>query len=381
VAGPESHPERYGQLDAIRALAALAVFFGHCVGMLQPSPYSHGPVAWFMQSPFRIAIAGHQAVIFFFLLSGFVLSLGFYKGKTGAAPFLANRVFRLWPPYLCALLVTVMLRWLIPLQPLHGLSDWITGFWSEPVRLSQLWPAATMLATTPGAQLNPIAWSLIIEMRVSLVFPIVMILLLRFRWLRGLAVAGVLGLVAAIPSDSQTDLYATLQYGFFFVAGAVLAQHRVDLIRRCRSLSGRVQLGLIAVAVLLYTQVFWLMPASGLHVQPVDDVITALGASILIVLALASPRAELVLPRSLQRLGKGAYSFYLYHFVILLTVTHLLYGHAVIWQIWLVALALTVLVSTLMYRATEVPCIAAGHYFARRLQAAHHRPDAIGTAA
>src|SRR5438105_701763 len=290
VAAPESPAERYGQLDAIRALAALAVFLGHCVGMLQPGPYSHGLVAWFMQSPFRIAIAGHQAVIFFFVLSGFVLSLGFYRGKTGAAPFLVNRVFRLYPPYLCALLLTVILRWLIPLQPLHGLSDWITGFWSEPVRATQLWPAGTMLATTPGAQLNPIAWSLIIEMRVSLLFPVLMILLLRFKWLRGLAVAGVLGFLAAIPSNSQTDLYATLQYGFFFVAGAVLAQHRATLISRCRPLSGPIQLGLVAVAVLLYTQVFWLAPASGLHAPPVHDVIPALGASILAVLALASPR-------------------------------------------------------------------------------------------
>ena len=45
VAAPEALAGRYGQLDAIRALAALAVFLGHCVGMLQPGPYSHGLVA------------------------------------------------------------------------------------------------------------------------------------------------------------------------------------------------------------------------------------------------------------------------------------------------------------------------------------------------
>ena len=381
MAAPQAPAERYGQLDAIRALAALAVFFGHCLGMLQPAPYIQGPVAWFMHSPFRIAIAGHQAVIFFFVLSGFVLSLGFYRGRSSAGPFLLNRIFRLYPPYLCALIATVAVRWLIPMHPLQGLSDSINGFWLEPLRAGQLWPAATMLIDAHGSQLNPIAWSLIIEMRVSLVFPLIMILLLRFGWLRGLAVACALGILAAIPSNSQSDLYATLQYGFFFVAGAVLAQHRTALIRHCQSLGGSLLLSLLAVAVLLYTQVFWFLPSSPLHMQPLDDLLTALGAGIIVILALASPKAALLLPTGLRRLGKGAYSFYLYHFVVLLTVAHLLYGHAAIWQIWLLALIVTILLSSLMYRAVEVPCIAAGHHVARRLNDARERAHAVRTAA
>ena len=381
MAVPESPPERFGQLDAIRALAALAVFLGHCLGMLSPTPYSHGPVDWYLHSPFRIASAGHQAVIFFFVLSGFVLSLGFYKGRTSAAPFLVNRIFRLYPPYLCALLVVVVLRWLVPMQPLGDLSYWINGFWLAPLKASQLWPAVTMLADTQGPQLNPTAWSLIIEMRASLLFPVIMFLLLRFGWRRALAAAMVLGFLAAIPSDGQTNLYATLQYGVFFVAGAVLAQHRATLISRCRSLAGAVQLSLLAAAVLMYTQIFWLFPSSGLHVQPLDDAATALGAATLVVLALASPRASIVLPTALRRLGKGAYSFYLYHFVVLLTLAHVLYGHVAIWQIWLLALGATLLVSAVTYRLIEVPCIAAGHYLARRLQPENRRSDRLASAA
>ncbi|TME77371.1 MAG: acyltransferase [Chloroflexi bacterium] len=381
MAVPESPSERFGQLDGMRALAALTVFIGHCLGMLSPAPYSHGPVDWYLHSPLRIASGGHQAVIFFFLLSGFVLSLGFYKGKTSAAPFLLNRIFRLYPPYLCALLAVVIIRWLVPVQPMGELSYWINSFWLAPLKVHQVWPAVTMLADTQGPQLNPIAWSLIIEMRASLLFPIIMILLLRFGWRRGLVVALALGVLAALLSDSPTTLYATLQYGFFFVAGAVLAQHRAVLIGRCRSLSGPVQLSLLAVGVLLYTQVFWLAQSSRWHVQPVDDMVTALGATIFVVLALASPKASIVLPTALRRLGKGAYSFYLYHFVVLLTLANILYGHAPIWQIWLLALAATLLVSLIMYRAVEVPFIAAGHYFANRLKPDSHHSGALRTAA
>jgi peptidoglycan/LPS O-acetylase OafA/YrhL len=140
-------------------------------------------------------------------------------------------------------------------------------------------------------------------------------------------------------------------------------------------------LSLLAVGVLLYTQVFWLAQSSRWHVQPVDDMVTALGATIFVVLALASPKASIVLPTALRRLGKGAYSFYLYHFVVLLTLANILYGRAPIWQIWLLALAATLLVSLIMYRAVEVPFIAAGHYFANRLKPDSHHSGALRTAA
>jgi len=295
VAVPEPHAERFGQLDALRGLAALAVFLGHSLGMLQPAPYAHGPVEWFMHSPFQLVVAGHQAVIFFFVISGFVLSLGFYSRKSSAWPFLVSRIFRLYPPYLAALAVVALLRLRVVMEPLDGFSTWINGFWLMPLKLGQLWPAVTMLADTHGGQLNPAAWSLIIEMRVSLFFPIVMILLLRFGWVRGLAFTVVLGCLAAIPSTSATDLYATLQYGVFFVMGAVLAQHRDALVSRCRSFSVIVQLGILAIAALLYTQSFWLAPASRLHVQPLDDLVAALGAAILIVVALGAPGAAIQL--------------------------------------------------------------------------------------
>jgi peptidoglycan/LPS O-acetylase OafA/YrhL len=52
-----------------------------------------------------------------------------------------------------------------------------------------------------------------------------------------------------------------------------------------------------------------------------------------------------------------------------------------IWQIWLLALGATLLLSAVMYRLIEVPCIAAGHYLARRLKPDKRRSDTLRTAA
>jgi peptidoglycan/LPS O-acetylase OafA/YrhL len=52
-----------------------------------------------------------------------------------------------------------------------------------------------------------------------------------------------------------------------------------------------------------------------------------------------------------------------------------------IWQIWLLALGATLLVSAVTYRLIEVPCIAAGHYLARRLQPENRRSDRLPSAA
>src|SRR4051812_48108680 len=73
-------PERYQQLDALRGLAALTVVMQHFLSVL-PSIDGHSDNAWvnlWKYSPLHITWAGYEAVIFFFILSGFVLSLPFY---------------------------------------------------------------------------------------------------------------------------------------------------------------------------------------------------------------------------------------------------------------------------------------------------------------
>jgi len=72
-------PRRFHELDAIRGLAALMVVFSHFV-LIWQIPWRDEPgFLSFLRYPF---ITGHEAVMLFFLLSGFVLSLP-YLGANG----------------------------------------------------------------------------------------------------------------------------------------------------------------------------------------------------------------------------------------------------------------------------------------------------------
>jgi peptidoglycan/LPS O-acetylase OafA/YrhL len=99
----EADPRRFHELDSLRGVAALTVVFHH-FSRICPESFTH----LLIRTPLRLLVAGHQAVILFFLLSGFVLTLP-YKKKTrlSYAPFLLKRVCRIYLPYLGALSLAI----------------------------------------------------------------------------------------------------------------------------------------------------------------------------------------------------------------------------------------------------------------------------------
>ena len=108
-------------LDGLRGLAALYVLVGHARWLLwegfstgyatHPDHYSlAGKLLVFGLALFRW---GHEAVLFFFVLSGFVIHLRYATGlkrdpayRFGFAGYLARRARRLYPPMLMALAIT-----------------------------------------------------------------------------------------------------------------------------------------------------------------------------------------------------------------------------------------------------------------------------------
>lgn len=90
------------QLDAVRGFAALYVVLHH---LQKSSPFIDSPLVTYLLS------FGQEAVIVFFILSGFVIYLSSYKKKLSFQDYFYKRFFRIYPPFLIAILVSVLVSY------------------------------------------------------------------------------------------------------------------------------------------------------------------------------------------------------------------------------------------------------------------------------
>src|SRR5579859_7503752 len=95
---------RLGELDALRGLAALAVSFQH---VLLLTGAAGAVLALAALTPLNAMFDGTRAVLFFFVLSGFVLAVPFFRGVVSPAGFVAKRAARIYPAYWLALVVSI----------------------------------------------------------------------------------------------------------------------------------------------------------------------------------------------------------------------------------------------------------------------------------
>jgi peptidoglycan/LPS O-acetylase OafA/YrhL len=209
-------------------------------------------------------------------------------------------------------------------------------------------------------------------MRISLIFPVIMLAATRFWWRRSLGIAFAVTLAAFVlafviyrGTGISSDLPNTIHYTAMFIIGALLAKHREPLIARFNRLQRRGKWFLLAAAILSYTYRWWFFPeARLLHFDLFNDWAVTAGVSVFIICALASAQASRLLStRPLLFLGKISYSLYLYHAVVLLASLHLLFGRLPLPAIYAMSLATTMLVASVMYRVVEVPSIEIGRRF------------------
>jgi peptidoglycan/LPS O-acetylase OafA/YrhL len=180
---------RISALDGLRGLAVLLVVLRHAVhndvfgeAAVLPWPLQH--VAW----------NGWIGVDLFFVLSGFLISLPFFRSSVpGAADrprwreYLLRRSLRILPAYWVVLLVTAL--GLVPL------------FTVDPANLP--WRVAyhlVMLQDYLGHQIVPVFWSLGVEEKFYLLTPLVVPAIARLRSPRRqvLAIAGIAAIAPAL---------------------------------------------------------------------------------------------------------------------------------------------------------------------------------------
>src|SRR5438552_18622232 len=111
---------------------------------------------------------------------------------------------------------------------LPGLSAWPNQAWRAPLTAGLVAGHVLLVGSFPNGSVDPVIWSLVHEMRISLVFPLLMIAVLKFDWRVNLGAAAGLACVGAVATavlaraSVGVDYFATLEYVPMFVAGALL---------------------------------------------------------------------------------------------------------------------------------------------------------------
>lgn len=365
---------RLETLDSIRGIAAVVVLLHHelilipafsdffWAGYHADLAQIDNPLeALLFLTPLRLLWAGHEAVILFFVLSGFVLALPWSEGRPPHyLPFVIRRFCRIYLPYIAAAALAAALLTIVPHHESDPNSLRHAGNWNnDAVGWRTLVDYLFMLGS-PGQQfVNKAMWSLVFEMRVSLVFPLLMLPLLRWRLLgaAGLIVALSAG-AAALPASPAwiAQTADTLHYAAYFALGAATAQ-RIGQIRaalaQCAP-TGR--MAFLGLGLLLIWRPSYSEAAA----------LTALGAAIVICAALLPGGIERLLMRpALRWLGKISYSLYLMHVPVLLTIYYLARDSVPLAAILVAAFPASLLAAWAFHIAVEAPSMRLGSALTR----------------
>lgn len=309
VAAVDGPSERLASLDALRMLAAIAVFTYHVSGEWNP----HG----------SLIDGGYVGVSVFFVLSGFLLYRPFVAGTVNLRSFAIRRVARIYPAYWFALVPMALLDW--------------RGFSSAPlafVTLTQNY--------VPGMSQRVMvqAWTLSVEVAFYACLPVLGLLLARRS--RSVQTAALAVLAGASLASLQLGLVpggpAHLANSFWqFVPGMLLA---VWMPRRSTR-------ALAAGAVLLGAGYIGAAFVGGLA-----PILSVVAGTALLIVGLPQPTGRTL--RVALSAGALSYSFYLWHVGVLLVVRPFLDSWLVV---ALVAGAMTLAMATLAYVGMEEPAI------------------------
>ncbi|MDF2791490.1 MAG: acyltransferase family protein, partial [Neobacillus sp.] len=173
---------------------------------------------------------GHSAVIIFFVLSGFVLSIPFHSNMRFIYwKYLIKRICRIYIPYIVIIIIVIVLKIVLnsKVGTIPGLTPW--GLWDTKVSFNIIMKHILFLVEYNSDAFLMVIWSLVHEMRISIIFPFVMFFLIRIDWKVSIGLAMILSFVSSFfmgkfPSEFDTTIstnyFITLHYLSFFIIGA-----------------------------------------------------------------------------------------------------------------------------------------------------------------
>lgn len=350
----------------MRGVAAGLVLLHHAYGMAPDVASLGGTIDRLLHalmhfSPLRVFEFGRGPVLFFFVLSGYVLTRGLLRhGSPGLLAFAAQRSVRLLPPVAASVLLSVAL-WFLAFDPLlrqGGLDARTLGLWMQaPTLVDTLWEATLLQTDTNPVVLNPVLWSLVHEWRLTLFLPLVLLLRRQPALLLALAsLATALGILGGAEENGVhlgPQLHSTVPASLYFTL-AVGSGVALAMLGPIRPLGRWQRLAGLIAAVALF----------GMG----SDIAAYAGSALLIVVAQQPGRLRRALRRpALVWLGRVSFSLYLVHAPVLVAWLFLLQGSLPFWAVLLSGILVVLACAALLHWLVEVPSRRLARQVERRL--------------
>lgn len=346
-------------LDFLRGLAAVYVLVNHARGAFfaggqQMLETGHNTLwDWGAIAALQLTGMGTEFVILFFVVSGFAMANSL-QYSTDLGSFYLKRIIRIWPPYLAAIGIAVVIGlFLIHHAPTHPVARRSAAELLDPLRVFLM--AFYVLPSTPA--LTPQFWSLPYEVVFYLLCPLVLVTQRRVRSLCAIAI--VASLTAAIMFGLEFNSVGNFFGNFlghemlFFMVGA-MAFHFIDRV----PLLGPKWLALWSAGFF----------AATVGIKTWMGFTNSLSNVCMIVLAVLLIRN---LPLGIARykptnLGFFSYSIYLFHFAFVALGSFLLevdFGitqkHMTSYFAWVISIPPILFLCWILYHLVEKHCNAA----------------------
>lgn len=325
---------RFDELEGLRGFAAIMVVVYHFLQafylLMVNGPASGGVQHMRFEddlygTPFLMPFSGTLMVAIFFVLSGFVLSIGFFQSKKTSVvrKLAAKRYLRLMIPALAATLVAFALSSLIFFKQgvfdING-SPWIDRRWGDDLSLLGAIKSGMFgIFVIDDSKYNVVLWTMMYEFAGSF---IVFGFLLLFgktnnRWL------AYLFLIIATANTWYLP----------FILGVMLADGYASGLIKPGSYSKRLIVPLVVLAVFLGgfplggTQgtMYAAISPELLNINWVKFYLTIAATLIVGLVVFWRPLSELFKKPIISGVGKYTFALYLTHLPILLTVTMALF--------------------------------------------------------
>ena len=228
--------------------------------------------------------------------------------------------------YIVALIIAIICRTTISGYGISYLSEWFNRSWTIESSSSLIAQHILLVGKYNTDAYNGVIWSLVHEMRISIIFPLILMICLRktlrcsLLLLFSLSICSVVILFLFRSGLTLTSYALTLHYTVLFLLGALIAKYKNKLIvfivivlkhENC----------MVLFAILLFMYEGLIGEMKVLNNFIFRDYVVAISASLFVILSLSiSTLSSLLRNKYLLYLGKISYSLYLYHIISLFSL-------------------------------------------------------------